>query len=94
MTSLADQKADALRFITGFELKHGRGPSHTDVADEAFDGDEGLADYVIRSLIMDGKVRRALHSRSRKLQVLKPVTVPRAPDGEPLHFIRIGRIAA
>ncbi|GAA0760619.1 hypothetical protein FHS52_001089 [Erythromicrobium ramosum] len=90
MTSLADQKADALRFITGFELKHGRGPSNDEVADAAFDGDEGLADYLIRALIIEGKVRRAPHSRRRKLQVLKPVAIPRAPDGEPLHLVRIG----
>ena len=90
MTSLANQKADALRFIIGFELKHGRCPSNAEVADEAFDGDEGLADYLIRALIMDGRLRRLPHSYRRKLQVLKPVAVPRAPDGEPLHFIRIG----
>ncbi|QDH35819.1 hypothetical protein [Porphyrobacter sp. YT40] len=91
MIGLLDQKADALRFITGFELKHGRGPSNDEVADGAFDGDEGLADYLIRALIIEGKVRRAPHSRRRKLQVLQPVAIPRAPDGEPLHLVRIGR---
>lgn len=90
MISLADQKADALRFITGFELKHGRCPSNAEVADAAFGGDEGLADYLIRTLIMDGRLRRLPRSYTRKLQVLKPVPVPRAPDGEPLHFVRIG----
>jgi len=90
MISLTDQKADALRFITGFELKHGRCPSNAEVADEAFGGDEGLADYLIRALIMDGQLRRLPRSYRRKLQVLRPLAVPRAPDGEPLHFIRVG----
>lgn len=94
MSSFATEKADALRFITGFELKHGRGPSNHEVADGAFGGDEGLTDYLIRSLINEGQIRRAAHSRHRKLQVLKPVPVPRAPDGEPLHFIRAGEHVA
>lgn len=94
MTGFTDQKADALRFITGFELKHGRGPSTADLADGQFEGSEATAEYVVRALIVDGKLRRALHSRDRKLQVLTPVSVPRAPDGEPLHLVRIGSLAA
>lgn len=94
MISRAEQMADALRFITGFELKHGRGPSNEEVADGAFDGDEGLTDYMIRALITNGTVRRAPRSRTRKLQALKPVAVPRAPDGEPLHLVRIGGLSA
>lgn len=90
MISLADQKATALRFITGFEMKHGRCPSNEELAEEAFGRDEGLADYIIRTLIRDGSLRRAPLSNDRKLQVLKPIPVPRAPDGEPLHFIPIG----
>ena len=88
MISKAVQMADALRFITGFEMKHGRSPNHDEVSDGAFDGDDGLADYVIRSLVNEGSLRRLPHSRHRKLQVLKPVPVPRAPDGEPLHLVR------
>lgn len=94
MTDFADQKDDALRFITGFELKYGRSPSVVDVADSLFGSAESLTEYVVRSLIVEGRLRRALHSRNRKLQVLAPVAIPRAPDGEPLHFVRIGEVAA
>lgn len=87
--NVAHDQDDALRFITGFEMKHGRAPSIAEVADGQFDGSEAIADYVVRSLIAKGLVRRAPHSRSRKLQVLRPVPVPRAPDGDPLHFVRI-----
>lgn len=87
--SLLTQRADALRFITGFELKHGRCPSNEEVAEEAFGGDEGLADYLIRTLIAGGQLRHTPRSRTRKLQVLKPIAIPRAPDGEPLHFIHV-----
>ena len=94
MTAVVHQKADALAYITGFELKHGRGPSVADLADGQFDGSEAVAEYVVRTLVAEGKVRRAFHSRDRKLQVLVPVAIPRAPNGEPLHFVRIGEAAA
>lgn len=94
MMNYAREQADALRFITGFELKHGRAPGPVDVADGAFGGDDGLADFVIGSLINQGKLRRIPHSRQRKLLVLQPVPVPRAPDGEPLHLVRIGGLGA
>jgi len=90
MTAFPQQKLDALRFITGFELKHGRGPSVAELADAQFNGSEHAAQMVIGSLVIEGKLRRALRSRERKLQVLVPVAIPRAPDGEPLHFIRAG----
>jgi hypothetical protein len=94
MSAFDDQKADALRFITGFELKHGRAPSIADLADGQFEGSAATAEYVVRSLVVDGKLLRALRSRNRKLQVLAPLPIPRAPDGEPLHFVRVGRAAA
>lgn len=90
MSLFAELKHDALRFVTGYELKHGRGPSITELADGQLGGDEGLAGALVVSLIAEGKVRRGYRSRTRKLQVLHPLPVPRAPDGEPLHFIRIG----
>lgn len=89
MTSFTDQKADALRFITGFELKHGRSPSTAELADGQFEGSEATADYIVRSLVIEGKLRRAMRSRDRKLQVMVPAAIPRGPDGEPLHFVRI-----
>jgi hypothetical protein len=92
VSEFADQKADALRFITGFELAYGRSPSTAEVGFGQFDGSEAMAEYVVRSLITEGKLRRAPHSRRRKLQVLQPLAVPRAPDGEPLHFVRIGEV--
>jgi len=95
MSMFAELQGDALRFIAGFELANGRCPSVEDVADGLFhhDGGEGLAESIVRSLVVEGKLRRLKHSRNRKLQVLTPVAVPRAPDGEPLFFVRIGGAA-
>lgn len=90
MTCLNTAREDALRFITGFELKHGRGPTVSDVADGQFDGDMALTEGVIRVLIGQRQVRRNFPTSSSKLQVLVPLPVPRSPFGEPLHLVRIG----
>lgn len=94
MSKFAELKGDALRFIAGYEMKHGRGPTHADVADGVCDGADDLAEQLICSLSMEGKIRCAPRSRTRRLQALQPVAIPRAPDGEPLHFIRTGGLAA
>lgn len=93
MTCPHTAQSDALRFITGFELKHGRGPSATEVADAQFDGDIALAEGVIRALIAARQVRRNFPTPSSKLQALQPLPVPRSPYGEPLQFVRIGGAA-
>lgn len=90
MSSLSPREQDVLRFITGFELKHGRGPSANEVADGQFGGDIATAEGVIRCLIAWQKVRRNFSTHSSKLQAIVPLPVPRSPFGEPLHFIRIG----
>ncbi|MDP2131921.1 MAG: hypothetical protein U0975_09780 [Erythrobacter sp.] len=92
MSSLTERHQDALRFITGFELRYGRGPSVTEVAEGQFGGALGFTEGVIHALVVAGKLRRLPRSRLRKLQVLQPVAVPRAPDGEPLHFIPVARM--
>lgn len=87
MSGAASAKDNALRFISGFELAHGRSPSTTEVAEAIFGGAEGFADNIVQSLVIEGRLRRLLHSRRRKLQVLAPLPIPRAPDGEPLFFV-------
>jgi hypothetical protein len=94
MSLFAELKDDALRFITGYELKNGRGPTHAEVADAVCDGKDGLAEQLICSLCIEGKLRCAPRSRTRRLQALQPVAVPRAPDGEPLHAVRIRGLVA
>lgn len=93
MTCVGTAKADALRFITGFEFKHGRGPSTYELADGQFGTNIALAEGVVRALILDRQLRRAFPSSNSKLQVLAPLPVPRSPFGEPLFFVRIGGAA-
>ncbi len=94
MTGLSPREQEALRFITGYELKHGRGPSALEVADGQFEGDVAMTEGVIRALIGERRLRRNFPTTSSRLQVLTPVPVPRSPFGEPLHFIPIGESAA
>lgn len=89
MIGLSSREQDVIRFITGFELKHGRGPSSIEVADGQFDGDTNLAEGVVRSLLLKGQVRRNFPTTTSKQQVLVPLPVPRSPFGEPLHFVRV-----
>lgn len=90
MNDPAVLKDDALRFIAGFEMKNGRGPSQADVADGVFAGQDGLCKYVVQSLVIEGRLQVGKGSRQRKLHALQPMAIPRAPDGEPLHFVRAG----
>ena len=90
MTSLTPRQQDALRFITGFEMKHGCGPSTIEVADGQFGGDLQTTQGVVRELLADRRLRRSFPTNSSKLQVLTPLAVPRSPFGEPLHFVRVG----
>ena len=93
MSCVRTAKADVVRFVTGFEFRHGRGPSTFEVADGHFNGDMALAQGVIGALIKERQLRRAFPSNNSKLQALAPLPVPRSPFGEPLHFVRIGGAA-
>lgn len=90
MMGLTQSKDEAMRFITGFEMKHGRGPSTFEVADGQFGGDLQTTQGVIGELLAERKLRRSFPTSNSKLQVLTPLPVPRSPFGEPLHFVRIG----
>lgn len=93
MSCLGTAKADALRFITGFELKNGRGPSTYEVADHQFGGNLEIAQGVVGTLLAERRIRRSFPNSNSKLQALSPLPVPRSPFGEPLHFVRIGGAA-
>lgn len=93
MTRFRSAKDDALRFITGFEMKKGRGPSTYEVADGQFAGNLQLTEGVVGALLAERRVRRSFPSSNSKLQALAPLPVPRSPFGEPLHFIPIGGAA-
>lgn len=91
MMTLTPRQQDALRFITGFKEHFGIAPTLREIG-------EGLglsrstvftADWLVRSLEERGAISTAANIE-RSIAVLAHLPIPRTPDGEPLHFIRIG----
>lgn len=91
MIGLTPRQQDALRFITGFKESLGIAPTLREIAEGL--GLEGktvfTADWLVRSLEDRGAIRTSA-SFGRSIEVVAPIAIPRAPDGEPLHFVRIG----
>lgn len=91
MMTLTERQQDALRFITGFKESLGIAPTLREIADGL--GLTGktvfTAAWLVRSLEERGAISTS-SSLGRSIDVIAPIVIPRAPDGEPLHFIRIG----
>lgn len=92
MISLTPRQQDALRFIVGYEEANGVPPVMNEIA-------AGISCRSVNAVfqLLDGLEKRGAISRSgaqwRGVNVLRPIAIPRAPDGAPLHFIRIGEDA-
>jgi len=95
MISLSQRQQDALRFIIGFQQANGQSPSYVEIG-------YGIGLYGENSKGWVGRLMRGLQERgairhrpnvARSIEVLETVSIPRAPDGEPLHFVRIGGLA-
>lgn len=94
MKPLTERQQDVLRYITGFQESLGIGPTLREIstagvvrAKPGFD-----AGFTVRALEKRGLIRRKPFL-TRQVEVIAPIAIPRAPDGEPLHFIRIGESA-
>lgn len=91
MKPLTQRQQDVLRYIVGFKESFGIAPNIREIsaasvvrAKPGFD-----AGSTMRSLEKRGAIRR-MPFLTRKVEVLEPLPIPRAPDGEPLYFVRIG----
>lgn len=88
---LTERQQDALRFITGYILANGIPPSVREIAAGIGCARQGT-NYIQRildALEASGAIIRGAGAH-RGITLLKPAAIPRAPDGEPLRFIRIG----
>ncbi|MCX9146585.1 LexA family protein [Erythrobacter sp. WG] len=88
MMTLTPRQQDALRFIAGYREMNGIAPALREIA-TAIGTTIFTADWLVRSLEERGAIARD-DTRKRGITVLEPIAIPRAPDGAPLHFIRIG----
>lgn len=87
---LLPRQADALRYVAGYiEAHDGVAPTLGEIARALGIFGNGGVFRLLTGLEQRGAIRR-LRRRVRAIEVLAPVAIPRAPDGAPLQFIRIG----
>lgn len=92
MISLTSRQQDALRFIIGYEEANGVPPVMNEIAAGISCRSVNAAFQLVDGLEKRGAVMRC-EAQWRGITVLQPIAIPRAPDGEPLHFIPIGEAA-
>lgn len=90
MMSLTARQQDALRFIVGYEEANGVPPVMTEIAAAISCRSVNAAFQLLGGLEQRGAISRS-GAQWRGINVLRPIAIPRAPDGEPLRFIRIGK---
>lgn len=86
MIGVTKRQQDALRFISGYQQAKGYSPSRREISEALGLCSKSSAQRLLIGLEDRGAVR-LLPFRDRAIEVLAPVAIPRAPDGEPLHFI-------
>jgi SOS-response transcriptional repressor LexA len=92
MISLTPRQQDALRFIIGYEEANGVPPVLKEIAAALSCLSLNAAFQLIEGLERRGAVMRS-GAQWRGIMVIERLPIPRAPDGAPLHFVRIGECA-
>ena len=88
------RQMDALRFIRGYQLAHGKSPGFREIAEGMGLNNVAVAFGLLARLKERGLVRqpyrkRRRANRNRPIEVLTEIAVPRDPNGEPLYFVRV-----
>lgn len=80
-----------LRYIAGhIEARDGVSPTLREIGAATERSSKGsLSDMLCR--MEDRGLIRRLHGRACAIEVLRPVSIPRAPDGAPLYFVKVGQ---
>lgn len=82
MIGLTPKQLDLLRFIAGFWAANYRAPSYREMSDAFGHPVGGWAFDKILSLRERGHLDARLHP-------IAPPSIPRAPDGAPLYFVKV-----
>lgn len=88
MIGLTPRQADALRFIAVYCEARGAPPPLKAIAAAMGLGSQARVHYLVTGLCERGAVARG---KKGKIEVLEALPIPRAPDGAPLYFVRIGQ---
>lgn len=78
-----------LRFIVGYTEAKGFAPTRREMMEALGNRSKARPQEGILRLEKRGWLR-TLPAKARAIEVLQPVAIPRAPDGAPLYFVRIG----
>lgn len=89
MISLTPRQQDVLRFIVGYGEANGVPPVMTEIAAAISCRSINAVFQLLDSLEKRGAVLRGA-AQWRGISVIEPIAIPRAPDGAPLFFVRIG----
>ncbi len=90
MISLTPRQQDVLRFIIGFQkARDGVSPTFKEIGSAIGLSSKASVARHLDEIERRGALRR-LPSRPRAIEVLVQLPIPRAPDGEPLYFVRTG----
>ncbi len=80
---------DVLRYVAGYlEARDGVSPSYADICDALGFSSKAQVDPRLAEIEASGRIFRMKRHR-RAMAITAPVTIPRAPDGAPLYFVRI-----
>lgn len=90
MISLTPRQQDTLRYIAGHIEAKGMAPTYDEIAAGIGSPARSGAFRLVTELEERGALFRGNWARS--IALAGPVTVPRAPDGSPLFFVKIGGI--
>lgn len=78
---------DVMRFIAGYNAATGGlGPTYQEIGNAIGIRSKGHVSRILAQMEVRGLISR-MPSRRRSICVLKPVAIPRAPDGAPLAFV-------
>lgn len=77
-----------LRYIAGYQAAKGYCPSFREMAAGIGVGSTSTVSYLLDDLEADGAIDWPF-ARTRGIEVLVSVPVPRAPDGAPLYFVGV-----
>lgn len=80
---------DVLRYVAGYLEAHGGVcPSYQNICDALGINSKSGVDRKMDILGARGLIVRRWR-RARCLELVRPVTIPRTPTGQPLYFVRI-----
>jgi len=84
------EPAALARFIAGYMDHHdGVAPTYAECARGIGVQSKASVSRLVRDLANSGSLR-TLPRKDRAMELTRPVSIPRAPDGAPLYFVPIG----